>query len=129
MLHADINATSRLTGGDVGRGDAGSGQRTGVSFTGEGWDHVYYAPARPRLFGEHGVDPHMILTGSDSLSIPYGGCTAVRPMCGEGTRNVDYATRRLGDHDPHPNCGPGINYWGHKGSLELSLWFSRGSAG
>ena len=31
---------------------------TRPSSSGEGWDHVYYVPARPRPLGEHGGEPH-----------------------------------------------------------------------
>ena len=31
---------------------------TRPSSTGEGWDRVYYVPARPRPLGEHGGEPH-----------------------------------------------------------------------
>ena len=44
-------------------------------------------------------------------------------------RNVDYATRRVGDHEPYPSHGsgsPGGVYRGHRGRLEVRLrsWLS-----
>ena len=39
-------------------------------------------------------------------------------------RNVDYGTRRLGDHEPYPSHGsgsPGGVYRGRRGRLEVAL--------
>ena len=45
-------------------------------------------------------------------------------------RNVDYGTRRLGDHEPYPSHGsgsPGGVYRGRRGRLDFTLrsWMSR----
>ena len=72
------------------------------------------------------------LTGSDSLgpsleALPYGGRIAVAHEHWDGSsrpRNVDYPTRRLGDHEPYPSRGsggPGDVYRGCRGRLEVTL--------
>ena len=101
---------------------------TRPSASGEGWDRVYYVPARPRPLGEHGGEPHGLrftrpLRASRTAAVSrhlvhehWDGSS--RP------RNVNYATRRLGDHEPYFSYGsgsPGDVSQARRGRLEVTL--------
>ena len=60
-------------------------------------------------------------------ALPYGSRIAVVHEHWDGCarpRNIDYGTRRLGDHEPYPSHGSGSPrgvYWGRRGRLEVTL--------
>ena len=100
---------------------------TRPSASGEGWDRVYYVPARPRPLGEHGGEPHGLrftrpLRPSRTAAVSRW---PMRHWDGHSRpRNVDYATRRLGDHEPYPSRGsggPGDVSRARRGRLEVTL--------
>ena len=85
---------------------------TRPSASGEGWDRVYYVPARPRPLGEHGGEPHGLRFTRTFW--PFRTAAVSRWPMSTGTatplsrpRNVDYGTRRLGDHETYPSLGSG----------------------
>jgi hypothetical protein len=99
---------------------------TRPSSTGEGWDRVYYVPARPRPLGEHGGEPHGLRF--TRLLRPSRTAAVSQWSMSTGTaapdRGIDYGTRQLGDHEPYPSHGsgsPGGVYRGRRGRLEVTL--------
>ena len=79
--------------------------------------------------GEHGGEPRASRAPIHSAleALPYGGRIAVVHEHWDGSsrpRNVNYATRRLGDHEPYfsyGSGGPGDVSRGRRGRLEVTL--------
>ena len=122
MLHADGQARPRrLTGGD-----AASRQRA-LLFHRRGLGSrllcIRSASTAWRARGRASWAPiHSALE-----ALPYGGRIAVAHEHWDGhsrPRNVDYPTRRLGDHEPYPSYGfggPGDVSRARGGRLEVTL--------
>ena len=84
--------------------------------TGEGWDRVYYVPARPRPLGEHGGEPHGLRftrplrpSRTAAVCVSQWSMSTGTAAPDRAPRNVDYGTtnRRLGDHELYPSRGSG----------------------